>query len=218
MASGLHGVLGQNLDYSTYSSLLSKYVSNTGKVNYADLKKSKLDLEKIIVDLSENPVPFSAAKNERLAYWINVYNANTLILIINYYPVKSIMDINNGKPWDLKIVKAGKVLYTLNQIENEIIRPEFKEARIHFALNCAAVSCPPLLNKAYTAKDLDQILDLQTKKYLNSFKNPTEVSKLFEWYKEDFGSVIAFINKYIDKKLDSNAKFVFAEYRWSLNE
>lgn len=215
---GFNRVLAQSLDYSTYTDLLHKYVSAEGKVNYTELKKHTSDLDKIIIDFSENPVPLSASKRERLAYWINVYNANTLKLVISHYPIKSIMDINSGKPWDLKMVQSGKDWYSLNQIENEIIRPQFKDARIHFALNCAALSCPSLLNKAYTAGDLDQVLDVQTKKFLNSTKNNIKVSKLFDWYKDDFGSVIDFINTYADKKLDKNTKLDFAEYNWALNQ
>ena len=207
----------QDLDYSSYSNLLAKYVSATGVVNYTNLKKSKSDLDHIVLYFADHPIAKSAARMERLAYWINVYNANTLKLVIGLYPIKSILEINNGKPWDLKIVKSGKEVYSLNQIENEIIRPEFKDARIHFALNCAAVSCPPLLDKAYTAADLDQILDMRTKSFITSMPNSIAVSKIFEWYKNDFGDVINFINKYADIKLAANTRLTYSEYNWSLN-
>ncbi|MBK8705831.1 MAG: DUF547 domain-containing protein [Saprospiraceae bacterium] len=106
-----------------------------------------------------------------MAFWINVYNVFTIKLIADNYPLKSIMNLDGGKTWDVERIKIGGELYSLNQIENEIIRPQFKDPRIHFALNCAAKSCPPLYDKAYLPSQLDQQLDERTRSFVNSTNN-----------------------------------------------
>jgi len=113
---------------------------------------------------------------------------------------------------------------SLNDIENVIIRPTFKDARIHFAVNCAAKSCPPLLNKAYTASNVQSLLESQTKKFVNNAALTTitpdavTISKIFDWYGEDFGDLITYLNKYSSTKINAGAKVNFMEYDWSLNE
>ena len=89
---------------------------------------------------------------KKMAYWINVYNAFTIKMIVDNYPVSSITKLHGGKPWDVKWIELGEKKYSLNEIEHNILRPQFKDARIHFAVNCAAQSCPPILNKAWTEK------------------------------------------------------------------
>ena len=107
---------------------------------------------------------------------------------------------------------------------HKILRPQFNDARIHFAVNCAAASCPPVLNRAWTASNLNSNLDKQTKLFINNaaFNNidekQVELSKIFEWYKEDFGDLITYINKYSNTKVKDNAKVSFREYDWALNE
>ena len=120
-------------------------------------------------------------------------------------------------------LKLGSKTLSLNDIENEIIRPTFKEPRIHFAVNCAAKSCPPLLNKAWTASNLEANLEKQTKAFINNSKYNTissgsaQVSKIFEWYAVDFGDLRTYLNKYSNTKLSSSASINFAEYDWQLN-
>ncbi len=216
------GVLTAQIDYSDYNELLKNNVSTQGKVNYKALKQKKEELNAIVGQLNKY---FSVhlSKNVKLAYWINVYNANTLLLITDHYPLKSILDLDNGKTWDVKRIKIGMNTYSLNQIENEILRKEFKDARIHFALNCAAASCPPLLNKIYDPVDIESQLDQQTKLFLNSTvksiaPNQIEISKLFEWYAGDFGDIILFVNKYSDLKFPDKTTFIYSAYNWKLNE
>lgn len=206
---------------SLYDLLLKKYVSNDGEVSYSNLKKDEKKLDQYLLWLAKNEPNNSVSKNEKLAYWINAYNAFTLKLIIRNFPVNSITELDNGKPWDTKWIKIGNKTYSLNNIEHDVIRKNFKEPRIHFALNCAARSCPPLRNKAYTAKNLDVELDEQTKRFINndSFniinKKQLKVSKLFDWYSKDFVDVQVFLKKY--KSSDTSAKLTFKEYDWSLN-
>ncbi len=210
-------------DHNLFDILLKEYVSNDGNVNYSGLKKVEGKLEEYLNNLSSHPVEDSWTKNEKLAYWINAYNAFTIKLILKNYPVKSIMDINNGKAWDLKWIKLGSKTYSLNQIENDIIRPQFKEPRIHFAVNCAAESCPPISNRAYTASNLESMLEKNAKNFITNSKYNSisekniEVSRIFDWYGADFGNLIDYLNKYAETSIKSSAKVKFKEYDWSLN-
>lgn len=210
-----------SVSHAIWDELLRKYVSSSGKVNYKGLKSEKSQLDAYIKLLSENHPDGNWARNEQLAYWINVYNAYTVKLIIENYPLKSITDL--GKPWDKPFIKLGSKTYTLNQVENEIIRPTFKEPRIHFAVNCAARSCPPLLNEAFTPEKLNSQLEKQTRAFINSAYNSisakkVELSKIFDWYGADFGDLIAYVQQYTSTQIDKSAKVSFKEYDWALNE
>ena len=135
--------------------------------------------------------------------------------------------MHGGKPWDQKLINLGGVSYSLDVIENKIIIAKFKEPRIHFAVNCAAKSCPKIMNKAWTEGNIQRYLTKQTKAFLaNSTHNKItadklELSKIFDWYKKDFGGdngkLIKFINKYSDTKVNENATITFNEYNWKLN-
>ncbi|MEM9024467.1 MAG: DUF547 domain-containing protein, partial [Bacteroidota bacterium] len=135
-------------DHSGWDAMLKANVSASGKVDYDGLKLRRAQLDGYLNTLRQNPPQSDWTRNEKLAYWINVYNAFTVDLILRNYPVKSIMDINGGKAWNLPVADIGGKKYTLDQVENAVIRPTFKEPRIHFAVNCAAASCPKLLNAA----------------------------------------------------------------------
>lgn len=208
--------------HEPFNDLLVKYVSQNGNVNYKGLKTVSKKLNTYLNALSETSVS-SLNRSEQLAFWINAYNANTLKLIIENYPVSKITDLDGGKPWDRKWIKIDGKTLSLNNIENDIIRPQFNEPRIHFAVNCAAKSCPPLLNKAWTAENLEGNLKRQTKNFINNAeyntisKNEIEVSKIFDWYAEDFGDLIAFINNYSSTKVKPSAQITFKEYNWNLN-
>ena len=212
------------VDHSIFDALLKKHVSSSGKVNYKALKSEVKLLDKYLEIIKTSEPTQAWAKKEKLAYWINVYNAFTLKMILEHYPVTSITSLHNGKPWDYKWIKIGNKTLSLNEIENDIIRPRFKEPRIHFAVNCAAVSCPPLSNMAYTAANLDKLLDSNTRKFVNNSKfntlneNNIKISKIFEWYSADFGGTISFLNKYSKVVIDKNAKVQYNEYNWALNE
>ncbi len=210
------------LDHKLFDAFLHKYVSLTGDVNYKMMKSHQIELESYINLLQNNPLKNNWTRNQKLAYWINTYNAFTLKLILDNYPVSSITDIAGGKPWDKKWIPLGGKVYSLNQIENDIIRPQFKEPRIHFAVNCAAKSCPKLGNFAYTAGNLNAKLTSQTKAFVNSSENEMssnniKISKIFEWYKSDFGVLNTFLNKYSTTKINTDATVEYNEYDWSLN-
>jgi phosphoribosylaminoimidazole-succinocarboxamide synthase len=205
-------------------SLLQKHVSATGQVNYKGLKADKAALDAYLQVLSDNVPVDSTSRAEQMAYWINAYNAFTLDLIVRNYPTASILRFDNGKTWDVKRIALGKRKYSLNQIENEILRPQFKDPRIHFAINCAAQSCPPLWNHAFTADNLDSALEARTRAFVNDRqfntlkKQSIKLSKIFDWYAADFGNIQQFINRYADTKVSKSAPVTFNEYNWDLND
>ena len=210
--------------HEAFDQLLRKHVSNTGEVNYAGLKSETAKLNTYLELLRQNPVKSNWPKNKQLVYWINAYNAFTLKLILDNYPLKKITDLENGKPWDKVWIKLGDKSYSLNNIENDIIRPQFNEPRIHFAVNCAAKSCPPLLNRAWTVANLERSFESQTKAFVNNPKynkisaSSASLSKIFDWYGEDFGDIRSFLNKYSNVKLKDKSNLDYMEYDWNLNE
>nr|WP_321226957.1 DUF547 domain-containing protein [uncultured Psychroserpens sp.] len=213
------------IDHSQWNDLLQKHVSEEGNVNYKGFKADKTKFKAYLDMLSKNPPQDSWSKDETLAYWMNAYNAFTVKLILDNYPTKSIKDIDG--PWNQRFIKIGEKWYTLNDVEHKIIR-KMDEPRIHFALVCAAVSCPRLYNKAFTSKNLETDLDLLTRGFLNDptknefSEDSIEISKIFKWYGGDFKNdgqdLIDFFNKYTDVKISSKAKKSYKDYNWNLNE
>lgn len=211
------------ISHDSFDALLKKYVSSIGDVDYAGLKNDKSKLQAYLETLTNTDIS-TLNKNEKLAFWINAYNAFTLKLIVDNYPVGSITDLEGGKPWDKKWISLNGKTLSLNNIENDIIRPQFKEPRIHFAVNCAAKSCPPLLNKAWTAGNLEANFEKQTLKFINNQTfnkisgSSAQVSEIFNWYGVDFGDVKSFINKYATTKIEAGTEIQFLEYNWKLNK
>ncbi|SHM36755.1 Protein of unknown function, DUF547 [Cyclobacterium lianum] len=219
--------------HALFDALLQQHVGDEGRVDYKGFIRDKEILEKYLQRLSQNPPDRNTwTKEEQLAYWINAYNAFTIKLIIDHYPVESIRDIGPrieiplvNTVWHLEFFEIGGKAASLDEIEHQILRKEFEEPRIHFAINCASVSCPKLNNSAFTADRLDEQLEMATRAFINDpILNETDknkVSSIFSWFKEDFtrnGSLIAFINRYADSPLDPNAKISFKDYDWGLNE
>ena len=212
------------VDHSAWDDLLKKYVADNGDVNYKGFKKDIQSLNDYVNYLATQIPSESWTLNEQLAYFINVYNANTIKLIADNYPTKSIKDINN--PWLKNRIKIGKEDYSLADIENGILR-KMNEPKIHFAINCASFSCPKLLNTAYTTNNVQELMERATREFINNdSKNKLErdevkISEIFKWYKSDFtenGSVIDYINQYSDINIFPNAKINYINYDWSLNE
>lgn len=208
-----------------WTSLLQSHVDDRGMVSYEGMNKDSEKLDQYLKQLASTIPDENWTNEQSLAYWINAYNAFTIQLILDHHPTKSIMEIE--KAWDKKFIELGGRKFSLNEIEHDIIRKEFQEPRIHFALVCGAVSCPVLLNRAYEAEVLDQQLEQQTKLFINDpyknqlLGNKATVSQIFNWFKEDFtkkGSLVDYLNKYSDNKLDPKAKINFMDYDWGLNE
>ena len=195
-----------------------------GNVNYKGFNSDRAKLNQYITSLSNNVPNATASKKDKLAYWINAYNALTVDLILRNSPIKSIKDIR--KPWDQSLWTLGGKLYDLNEIEHGILR-KMNEPRIHFAIVCASFSCPQLSNKAYVANTIETQLTQATKDFLNDplrnnlSKDDIKLSRIFKWFAKDFktnGSIIDFINKYASVTIDKNADSSFKDYNWSLNE
>jgi hypothetical protein len=218
--------------HQQWDRLLKKHVNASGMVSYKGFQKDKAELDAYLKILSDNAPQNGWSEAEQKAYWINAYNAYTIALILKHYPVKSIKDIGGkiykvNTPWDIKFINIGGKKYDLNNIEHGILRKKYNDPRIHFALVCAAVSCPRLRNETYTAAQLNAQLDDAGKEFLNDrSKNrvntdKAELSKYFSWYGGDFtknGSLADYINKYSATKINSKTRISYLDYNWSLNE
>lgn len=217
--SGEEETLGR---HDAFDALLRKYVSTDGRVDYAGMRSRISELESYLQLLSAVDIK-QLRRGEELAFWINAYNAFTIKMILDNYPLKSITDLHGGKPWDVKWISLNGQKLSLNQIENDIIRPKFNEPRIHFAVNCAAKSCPPLMNRAWTAENLESSLEKQTTDFINNSRynsisrNRVAVSRIFDWYAADFGELIGFLQSYSKTPISDEARIEFLEYDWSLN-
>lgn len=213
-----------SFDHSQFNALLQEYVSNQGNVNYQEVRNDWQSLRDYIASLGNKMPNADWSKDEKLAYWINAYNAMTIDLILRHYPVSSIKDIDN--PWKQRFWKLGDKWYNLDEIEHQIIR-KMAEPRIHFALVCAAVSCPKLYNHAFTAENLESSLGTLTREFLaDTSKNKIaedriEISKIFQWFTKDFkqnGSLIDFLNQYTEVQISDTAKKKYKVYNWDLND
>ncbi len=213
---------------STFNSLLKAHVDGKGNVNYKNFKKDEAKLDTYLDYLSETSPKknWSAAKTK--AFWVNAYNAYTIKLILNNYPLKSILKIKKkGKDaWNISFAKVGGKTYTLNHIEHKILRKDFNDPKIHVGVNCASGSCPKLGNFAFTETNYESKTNELMKKFINDPKRnkisekKIHLSKIFEWFKGDFtkkGDLIDFLNKYSEVKISNKAKIKFLEYDWSLN-
>ena len=216
--------MDQQVDHSEWDVLLKKHVDDTGNVDYKGFTKDISALEQYLEYLAGNRPADKASKPEKLAYYINLYNAATVKLILDHYPTKSIKDIKN--PWGKEIVQMGGEKISLGDLEHKILR-KMGEPRIHFAINCASYSCPKLWNTAFTASNLEKLLEQTAKDFINDpsknalTKEKAALSEIFNWYKKDFtqnGSLIDYLNKYADVKLTSNTKISYLNYNWDLND
>ena len=215
---------------STFNELLQKNVDSKGNVNYVNLKKQEAKLDSFLAYLEKTTPPSSWSKNKQKAFWINAYNAYTIKTILNNYPTKSITKIKiKGKTaWKAPIAKVGGKTYSLDHIEHQILFKKFFDPRIHVGVNCASGSCPKLHNVAFTEANIDATLEKLTKAFVNdpvrnkiTKKGSILVSEIFNWFKVHFtkngGSVIGFINKYANEKVNEKAKISYLKYDWSLN-
>ena len=231
--------------YAAWTEILRSCVRADG-VDYAALKEDPLRVERCLEPLHAVTLDETLhwTENQRFAFWINVYNAHTLQKVVQHYPLKSIRDLDaalglktvfdqafipmrafhpDGKDKDL----------SLNDIEHGILRRKFKDARVHAAINCASASCPPLRSEAFVAERLDEQLDEAMRAFVtdgkrNHFlrdKNRLELSRIFEWFAEDFerdaGSVEDYLVRFAapeDADFVRKAKVSYLAYDWDLND
>ncbi len=220
------------VDNALYAELLAKYVKN-GVVNYQGFKDEEDKLDQYLRIL-EGTNTKSLSHNEQFAFYINAYNAWTIKLVLSGYPgIESIKDLGGffTSPWKKSIARIDGKVMTLDHIENDILRPRFADPRVHFAINCASKSCPPLQSKPYRGDILDQQLTEVTEAFINDpHRNRLEgntlyVSKIFKWYSEEFDNdIIGFFIKYakgaLKQKLRKDRKQIeveYLDYDWSLN-
>ena len=212
-----------------WNQLLQKNVDKNGWVYYDGFKNDSLQLNQYLNYLDKTKLNDSWSKNKQKAFWINAYNAYTIKLILEHYPLNSILDIkqNNKNAWEIPFAKVSGKAYTLNFIEHEILRKKFKDPRIHVGVNCASISCPALPNKAFTEKNIDDLLTKSMTNFINDEHrnkitvNKLELSQIFNWFQEDFTQqtdLITFINQYSNLKINSGATIVYKEYNWNLNK
>ncbi len=231
---------GAAVSHHAFDSLLRRHVKD-GLVDYDAFERAPAFRAYLNVLSRTDPTPLSRA--EQLAFWINAYNAYTIQQVNAHGERRSIKNINKagglislGGAWKEAMATVGGTRYTLDQIEHERIRPVFREPRVHFALVCAALGCPPLRSEAYRAADLEQQLDDQARVFLfrSPGKNRMDVAKrtvwlspIFKWYRQDFGASDAAMQQALaaffpagaerDLLASGKARIVWTNYDWSLN-
>ena len=221
------------IDHSSWDRLLKTHVKN-GKVDYKGFIKDSDALDAYLALISNNAPNKKWTEAEKLAYWINAYNAYTVKLIIDNYPLESIQDLHPtikipgiSTVWHKEFFQIGGEDCSLNEIEHKILRKKFDEPRIHFAINCASISCPDLWNEAFVADRIEAQLAERAEVFINdSTKNrisntTIEISRIFSWFKKDFtkkSSLIAYLNRYSKVKINAKADIDYLDYNWGLNE
>lgn len=220
--------------HEIWDALVKKHVNAQGFVDYQGFIRDSTELNRYLQLLeSAHPSDQGWSREEQMAYWINAYNAFTVQLIVRNYPVKSIKDIKRGlafvnSVWDIKFIHIQGYSYDLNNIEHNILRPVFKDARVHAAVNCASYSCPRLLNEAYTAEKLERQLDSSMRSFVNDpvrnqiSTEKAQISEIFKWFKGDFerdaGSIRNFLNRYASIQITDKTDLSYLDYQWTLNE
>ena len=220
-----HGTTAQNsqLFFDEADGLFAKHVMD-GKVDYAAIKEDP-DALNSILKLAETTVVSPSSSKEYQAFWINAYNVFVIKGVVDNYPLRSPLDVEGffkGVEY-----KAGGSSITLDAIENKKLRGVFDEPRFHFVLVCGAKGCPPIISKAYTPRNLDELLNQQTRKALNDPKfirvgeNEVKLSEIFKWYEEDFvkggSTLLEYINSFRKEKIHGDSRVSYYPYNWSLN-
>ena len=229
--------------HSRLDALLGAYVVGD-TVDYVALKAERGELDLYLANLAQLDHETFAAlpRAERYAFWINVYNASILRLIVEHHPVDSIRDLGGavfGRVWDQRLIPLGHLAPELGEanlsftdVEHAILRPRFEDARVHAAINCASISCPPLLNRAFVAASLEADLDEVMRAFVNDpnrntlddAANELQVSAIFDWFAEDFeqdaGSVREYILSFANGSETTwirDAGLSYLDYDWNLN-
>ncbi len=222
----------ETVDHSMYGEFLKKYVKD-GIVDYKGLKNNERRLD-FYLDILEKTDTNMLSRNDQFSFYINVYNAWTLKLILGGYPgLKSIKDLGGvfKSPWKKSICRLDGDVFSLDHIEHMILRPRYKDPRVHFSINCASKGCPPLRSEPFSGISLDGKLEESAVGFINNssynyLKGDTlYVSKIFEWFGGDFNNdIIGYVKKYakgdlkkaLDKK-ENKIKVKYLDYDWSLN-
>lgn len=231
------------VDHADWGLLLERYVvanhpSGINRFRYSSVSAGDRQALKNYLRLMQAVSVSALNRNEQKAYWINLYNALTVDVILDHYPIKTIRDIDispgffsNG-PWDAKLLTIEGQKVSLNDIEHRILRPVWRDNRVHYAVNCASLGCPNLQPQPFTSHNLDMLLEKAARDYINhprglSFPSgKLRISSIYVWFKEDFGGseegIILHLEKYLTpEKLEELAaaqKKMSHHYDWDLNE
>ncbi len=226
------GVHAAGVDHALFASLLSRHVKD-GVVDYKGFKDDEAILDQYLDVLAAvDPEPLST--DDQFAFYVNAYNAWTIKLILSRYPdIRSIKELGSlfSSPWKKTIARIDGGLLSLDQIEHDILRKRFKDPRVHFAVNCASKSCPPLQGEPFAGSQLNDQLNRAAKAFINAPRfnrldgNILWVSEIFDWFPEDFGGdVIGYFIKFADVpmrdqlvKNKGRIKVKYLDYDWSLN-
>ncbi|MFW5782941.1 MAG: DUF547 domain-containing protein [bacterium] len=236
----------QRVDHTAWGDFMDDYLitdhpSGVNMVDYAGVTEAdRAALDRYVAAL-EGTLASDLNRDEQLAYWLNLYNAATVKLILDNYPLDSIRDIRPGVfssgPWDMELLEVEGEPLTLNDVEHRIIRPIWKDQRIHYVVNCASYGCPNLYPEPLTAENWDRIFDESARSYASHprgvrFEGDRLVlSSIYDWYATDFGDtfgagdldgVIEHLAEYVDartaRRLRDHDGRLSYEYDWSLNE
>ena len=204
---------GKTFNHTIFDKLLKENVNKNGFVYYNQFKSKEKTLKQYLKQLNGLNIN-SLTLYDQIAVYINAYNAFTIQLILNNYPIQSIKNIPDNKRWDYKIWKVNGKKYSLNEIEHTILRGKYREPRIHFAVVCASKGCPILINRAYKGSSLEsdleysmfRFLEVKQNFYYNSTTNKLMISKIFSWYKKDFESAYGSLEQFLYNTLKKMQK------------
>jgi hypothetical protein len=225
-----------DVDHAAWDELLRKYVKLTAAgvtgFAYGDVTAADKQSLKAYIARLQHTRASALDDADRLAFWINLYNALTVDLVLDHYPLKSIRNIAKGEPWSQRLVEVEGQALSLDEIENGILRKLWRDPRVHYAVNCASGSCPNLRPRAFTGDTIEAMLDDGARDYINHDRavrvagGDAELSQIFSWYARDFGgsqaSLIAHLQQYASPELKerlSNVEHISGySYDWSLND
>ncbi len=235
-----------SFDHAELNAVLARFATESGRVDYAALKEDSADLDRYYAKVAafspDSHPDLFPTRNERIAYWINAYNAAVMVTVLRYYPIKSVGDVQAPLLLRWFPDKSGFFYFqgpefggdeiNLYDLENSLIRPRYPDARIHFALNRASIGCPRLPTTAFSAEDLDAELDRESRKFCGEERNVRiddgakriVLSAIFDWYTDDFvqhenrrsgredGEVLDFIARYLSPERVTHLQRVRKEY------
>lgn len=232
---------GETIDHTLWDNLLSRHVRTSGQgVNLVDYRGFSTADRTMLADYIAHlaGVPISRFdRDQQLAYWINLYNALTVQVVLDHHPVDSIRDIRISPgwfaigPWDKTLISIEGVDLTLNDIEHRILRPIWRDPRVHYVVNCASIGCPNLRDRAYPGTGIDTLLDQAAAAYVNDPRGVSivdgevSVSKIYDWFIEDFGGSEATVLRHLQHyaapelaaRLEAIGKLSDEHYDWSIN-
>lgn len=231
----------ESIDHTPWDNLLSRHVRTSDQgVNLVDYHGFSTGDRTMLADYITilSGVPISQFnRDQQLAYWVNLYNALTVRVVLDHYPVESIRDIDISPglfatgPWDKKLISIEGENLTLNDIEHRIMRPIWRDPRIHYVVNCASIGCPNLRDRAYSGTEIDTALDRAATAYVNDPRGVSvvdgkvSVSKIYDWFIEDFGGSEGMVLRHLQRyaapelaaRLEAIGKLSDVHYDWSIN-